>query len=210
MLFVRRSETSCLKNPGWSTENSVLWKRGNLHYIWQDTLIYERNTWHPLLQCRRRTWLIEKSQHVQTRSRLFYFSLRYAYFEGSEKTKTNCQYFCIISFFFCFVFLASFYFLSFLFDLLWGSRASREWDPYRRYSYASPDRFWQKIRTCHDMCSHFRSLLKIYVDYHTKYQVYIKMWKLTMWPLFVFYFWLNHDSPRTKVFKIPTIFCSLT
>ena len=72
MLFVRRSETSCLKNPGRSTENSVLWKRGNLHYIWQDTLIYERNTWHALLQCRRRTWLTEKSQHVQTRSLLFY------------------------------------------------------------------------------------------------------------------------------------------
>ena len=49
---------------------------------------------------------------------LFYFTLRYPYFEGSEKTQTNCQYFCIISFFFCFVFLASFYFLSFLFDLL--------------------------------------------------------------------------------------------
>ena len=209
MLFVRRSETSCLKNPGRSTENSVLWKRGNLHYIWQDTLIYERNTWHALLQCRRRTWLTEKSQHVQTRSLLFYPKI--PVFWGERENSNKLSVLLYYLFLFLLRLLASFYVLSFLFDLLWGSRASRERDPYRRYSYASPDRFWQKIPTCHDMCSgHFRSLLKMYVEYHTKRQVYVKMWKLKMWPQFVFYFWLNYDSPRTNVFKTPTIFCSLT
>ena len=144
----------------------LLWKRGNLHYIWQDTLIYERNIGVITMSS---SHVAHRKEPTRTDSLvLFYFTLRCAYFEGSEKTQTNCQYFCIISFFFCFVFLPSFYFLSFLFDLLWRSRASREWDPYRRYSYASPDRFWQKIPTCHDMCSHFRSLLKICVDYYIR------------------------------------------